>query len=106
MSHFRDDGPGHSALDLRLQARALALALEPKLAADRAADALVAMAGATPAAPIAARRALVRLETAHSHRPDERTGRAIKALRIALARVQARMNPQRSRSDQDMGIPE
>lgn len=48
------------------------------------------MAGGTPAAPIAARRALARLESANIHRPSERTGRAIEALGIALARVQER----------------
>lgn len=90
MSLSRDDGALHSDLDLRLQVRALFLAREPKLSPAQAADALVAMAGATPAAPIAARRALERLETANSHRPTERTRRAIEALRLALARVQER----------------
>lgn len=78
----------HVDLDQRLQARALVLALEPRLSAVQAADALVAMAGETPAAPIAARRALARLETAASYYPSERTRRAITALGLALTRVQ------------------
>lgn len=80
----------HTDLDHRLQARALVLALEPRLTAGQAADALVAMAGVTPAAPIATRRALARLETAASYHPSDRTRRAITALGLALARVQER----------------
>lgn len=80
--------PGaHPDLDHRLQARALALALRPDVTADLAAESLVAMAGATPAAPIAVRRALERLETANGVRPNDLTGRAVEALAIALGRV-------------------
>lgn len=90
MSQYRDDGSLRSDLGLRLRARALVLTLEPTLTAAQVADALVDMAGVTPAAPIAARRALARLESANSLRPSARTERAIQALGIALARVQER----------------
>jgi hypothetical protein len=91
MPRALDDARGapraRSDLDHRLQARALALALRPDVSADLAADSLVAMAGATPAAPIAVRRALERLETANGVRPNDLTGRAVEALAIALGRV-------------------
>ncbi|HVM01315.1 MAG TPA: hypothetical protein VM263_01495 [Acidimicrobiales bacterium] len=76
-------------LDHRLQARALVLALRPDVSADLAAESLVAMAGPTPAAPIAVRRALERLESAHGVRPNPLTGRAVEALALALGRVGA-----------------
>ncbi|HEX2701273.1 MAG TPA: hypothetical protein VHM89_13820 [Acidimicrobiales bacterium] len=91
----------HADLDQRLQARALVLAIEPRFTARGAAEALVAMAGASPAAPIAARRALARLETANLHRPSERTERAIEALALALAAVQERLPPRRGRLGDD-----
>lgn len=91
MPRALDDARGapraRSDLDHRLQARALALALRPEVSADIAAESLVAMAGATPAAPIAVRRALERLETANGVRPSDLTGRAVEALAITLGRV-------------------
>lgn len=87
-----------SDLDHRLQARALALALRPDVNTDLAAESLVAMAGATPAAPIAVRRALERLETANGVRPNDLTGRAVEALAIALGRVGDR-RPRRAAGD-------
>lgn len=105
MSNHRDASAPHSDLDQRLRARALVLALEPRLTAGQAADSLVAMAGLTPAAPIAARRALARLRSANSHRPSARTERAIEALVLALARVQRRGTvAEAPRRDQDVGV--
>jgi hypothetical protein len=94
MRRAADVGSGalraHADLDRRLQARALALALRPDVSADLAAESLVAMAGATPAAPIAVRRALERLQTANGVRPNDLTGRAVEALAITLGRVGGR----------------
>lgn len=105
MSYERNAGSAHSDLDQRLQARALVLALEPRLTPGQVADALVAMAGATPAAPIAARRALARLRSANRLRPSARTERAIEALGLALARVlQGRTVSFARRRDQDAGV--
>src|SRR5215213_7084112 len=94
MSRLTGDRAMHPDLEHRLQARALRLALEARFTVPQAAEALVAMAGRTPAAPIAARRALVRLQTANSLRPSERTERAIASLGLALAGVQARVTRQ------------
>lgn len=66
------------------------LALQPEITVSEAADTLVATAGATPAAPIAVRRALTRLQSANDHRPSHRTAEAVEALRLALARLPAR----------------
>lgn len=77
----------HADLDQRLQARALALALRPDVSAELAADSLVVMAGATPAAPIAVRRARDRLESANGLRPNPLTGKALEALNLALERM-------------------
>lgn len=96
MSIVSDDRALHSHLDLRLQARAMVLALQPRLAPTEVAEALVTMAGVTPAGPIAARRALLRLQTANSLRPSERTQRAIQALGLTLTRVQERRRTNRS----------
>lgn len=105
MSHYRDAGALHPDLDHRLQARALVLALEPRMTPGQVADALVAMAGATPAAPIAARRALARLRSANRLRPTARTERAIEALGLALARVQQRRSvPSRHGVTKDVGV--
>lgn len=86
----------HPDLGLRLQARALALALRPDVSAELAADSLVAMAGATPAAPIAVRRARDRLETANGVRPNALTGKAVEALNLAVDRLATRA-PRRAR---------
>lgn len=82
-------------LDHRLQARALALALRPDVSADLAADSLVVMAGATPAAPIAVRRARDRLESANGVCPNALTGKAVEALTLALERVDTEREPRR-----------
>lgn len=66
------------------------LALQSEVTVSEAADTLVATAGVTPAAPIAVRRALTRLQTAYDHRPSHRTAAAVEALRLALARLPAR----------------
>jgi hypothetical protein len=97
MSPFRADR-GHPDLDQRLQARALVLALERRLTVPQAADALEAMAGATPAAPIAARRALARLVRANRIQPSDRTQRAIESLRLALTHVQERRTARTGRA--------
>lgn len=103
MRRAADVGSGapraHPDLDHRLQARALALALRPDVTADLAAESLVAMAGATPAAPIAVRRALERLETANGVRPNDLTSRAVEALAIALGRVGDRRRRIRAAGD-------
>lgn len=86
--------PGlHPDLDRRLRARALVIALQGELSASEAADALVAMAGATPATPIAARRALARLENANSLRPSTLTAAAAEALRLAVGRLSSAAMP-------------
>ena len=93
-----DGGPHHRAhaeLDHRLQARALALALRPDVDTDLAAESLVAMAGDTPAAPIAVRRALERLECAAAVRPSSLTGKAVEALTLALRQVTPGPSPRR-----------
>ena len=84
-------------LDHRLQARALALALRPDVTAERVADSLVVLAGATPAAPIAVRRARDRLESANGIRPNPLTGKAVEALSLALERVVTARPSQRQR---------
>lgn len=104
MSVYHDDRAVHPVLDQRLQARALVLALEPTLTAGQAADSLEELAGPTPAAPIAAGRALRRLKAANSYRPTERTGRAIEALGLALARVQARSRNVRAQINKDASM--
>lgn len=77
----------HRGLDHRLRARAIVLALRPDISSDQAADELVAMAGPSPAAPIAVRRALSRLRFANSLRPNRLTAAAVEALDLADARL-------------------
>lgn len=63
------------------------LALQGEISADQAADELVAMAGPSPAAPIAVRRALSRLRFANSLRPNRLTTAAVEALGLADVRL-------------------
>lgn len=63
------------------------LALQAEVSASEAADALVAMAGATPAGPIAAQRALRRLRADDSHLPSHVTAAAVQTLVLAAARL-------------------
>lgn len=63
------------------------LALQSKISVERAAEDLVAMAGRTSAGPIAVRRALSRLQTANSLRPNRITVTAVAALRLAQDRL-------------------
>jgi len=74
-------------LDLRLQAKALVLALEPDLAPLDAAAALSAAAGTREVGAIATRRALRRILLVHANRPTERTARAVEALQLAAGRL-------------------
>lgn len=93
MLRHRDGGKARSHLDLRLQARALVLGLQPQVTRDQAVAALVAMAGGTAAGPIATRRAMGRVHRLHLRQPSERTTRALESLDLALARVLAANPP-------------
>ena len=63
------------------------MALDAEISADEAARHLVAMAGATAAAPIALARALTQLRSANALRPSRLTAAAVEALGLAHARL-------------------
>jgi urease accessory protein UreF len=70
-----------------MRARAIMLALRAEVDVEQAVEELVAMAGPTPAAPVALNRALSRLRIANTLRPNRLTTAAIEALDLAHMRL-------------------